>query len=91
MLPIKGLYREKVRTKGAGQLLILMDDYQIWLYEGSFDYANPTLVDATNLPRNQRKYLLDNCQSFRCNIMVYGKVETDILGTHFIVADKISW
>jgi hypothetical protein len=90
-LDIKSLYKEKVKTKGAGQLLILMDDYQIWLFEGSFDLANPITVDATSLPRNQRKYLLQNCQSFRCNIMVYGKVETDIIGTHIIVADKISW
>ena len=90
-LDIKTLKGKKVKTKAVGTLLRLMDNFNILLYQSEDDYTTPVSVNADNLPRDQRKYLLKNCEIERCNIMVFGKIDTDIIGAHIIVADKISY
>jgi hypothetical protein len=91
ILDIKTLKGRKIKTKAVGTLLRIINDFNIWLYRSENDYTTPINVNANNLPRDQRKYLLKNCEAERCKIMVFGRVDTDIIGSHIIVADKISY
>jgi len=81
---------EKVKTAGTGNLMKIFDQYILFLYLNHEDFNDPIQVHATNLPRNQRKFLLNNCSSKRCDVIVSGTIDTDAIGVYVLVADKIA-
>jgi len=83
-IDIESLMGKKIQVKAIGQLFGEM----FFIKKDMMDMS-PITVDIKNLPREQKKYVIQNCGT-GAEITVYGTV-SKVMFQNGLIAEKIEW
>jgi len=83
-LDIRSLGGKKIKTQAIGEVF-----EDVLLLTQDMEDMNPLTADITNISRNERKYILTQCNT-GCKIIVYGTIG-EVDGEKGIIAEKVKW
>ncbi|OQB47423.1 MAG: hypothetical protein BWY02_02135 [bacterium ADurb.Bin157] len=83
-IDIASLMGKKVKVKALGQLC-----GDMFLIKKDMMDVSPIIVETKDLPREQRKYIIQNC-NLGAPVIIYGTVGT-VMFQNGLIAEKIEW